>query len=71
MSKTAFWKCKELLRRDVNMELKKRVLKCDVKSALSYGCKTWTLNKIIRRQVEVLQKNAKRSSLQITIQMRR
>ena len=40
MRKTAFWKCKELLRRDVNMELKKRVLNCDVKSVLSYGCET-------------------------------
>ena len=55
MSKTAFWKCKELLRRVVNMELKKRVLNCDVKSVLSYGCETWTFNKAIRRRVEALQ----------------
>ena len=38
MGKTAFLKCKELFRRDININLKKRMVDCYVKSVMSYGC---------------------------------
>ena len=42
MKKTAFWKCKELLTREGNINLRKRMLDCYVKSVVSYGCEIWT-----------------------------
>ena len=38
-AKTAFWKCKDFLRRDITIELKKRLLNCYVKSVVAYGSK--------------------------------
>ncbi|KAG1652517.1 Tyrosine-protein phosphatase 10D [Nymphon striatum] len=38
MAKTSFWKCKEFLRRDLALTLKKRLLDCYVKSMAAYGC---------------------------------
>ena len=55
MSKTAFWKCKELLRRDVNFGLKKRILDCYVKSVLCYGCETWTYNTAVKTKLNAFQ----------------
>ncbi len=40
-AKTKFWESKELLRRNINIELKKKMLKCYVFPVLGYGCETW------------------------------
>ena len=45
MAKQAFNKRKELLAGGLNMNLKKRMIKCLVWSVLLYGCETWTMNK--------------------------
>ena len=55
MGKTAFWKCKELLRRDINIDLKKRMLDCYVKSVMSYGCETWTYSNIVQNKIDAFQ----------------
>ena len=55
MGKTAFCKCKELFRRDINIDLKKRVLDCYVKSVLSYACETWTYSNIVQNKIDVFQ----------------
>ena len=45
MTKGAFWKRKELMRRNLNIELKKRLLNSYVFSVSSYGCESWTFKK--------------------------
>ena len=55
IEKTAFWKCKELFRRDINISLKKRMLNCYAKSVMSYGCETWTYSKTIQNKIDVFQ----------------
>ncbi|GFS20744.1 endonuclease-reverse transcriptase [Elysia marginata] len=42
-----FWKLKELLRRNINIDTKKRVLQCYVFSVFNYGCETWTFTKAV------------------------
>ena len=55
MGKTAFWKCKELFRRDINIDLKKRMLDCYVKSIMPYGSETWTYGKIVQNKIDAFQ----------------
>ena len=55
MGKTAFLKCKELFRRDININLKKRMLDCYVKSVMSYGCESWTYSKTIQNKIDAFQ----------------
>ncbi|GFS04382.1 endonuclease-reverse transcriptase [Elysia marginata] len=37
-----FWKNKELLRRNIGLNTKKRILACYVFSVFTYGCDVWT-----------------------------
>ena len=55
MGKTTFLKCKELFRRDININLKKRMLDCYVKSVMSYGCESWTYSKTIQNKIDAFQ----------------
>ena len=55
LGKTAFWKCKELLRRDVSIELRRRMLDCYVKSVVSYGCEAWTFSETVRKKIDAFQ----------------
>ena len=55
MGKTACWKCKQLFRRDINIDLKKRMLDCYVKSVMSYGCETWTYSKMVKNKIDAFQ----------------
>ena len=54
-TKTAFWKCKDFLRRDITIELKKRLLNCYVKSVVAYGSEAWTYTKEIKNRLNALQ----------------
>ena len=45
-AKNAFWNCKEFLRRDLSIKLKKRLLNY-VKASLCYGGEAWTYNKTV------------------------
>ena len=65
MGKTAFWKCKELFRRDINKDLKKRMLDCYVKSIMSYGSETWTYSKIVQNKIDAFQLFCYRRMLKI------
>ncbi|KAG1687293.1 LINE-1 reverse transcriptase [Nymphon striatum] len=51
----AFDKCKEFLRRDLALTLKKRLLDCYVKSVEAYGCEAWTFSKEIIARINALQ----------------
>ena len=55
MGKTAFLKCKELFRKDININLKKKMLDCYVKSVMSYGCESWTYSKTIQNRIDAFQ----------------
>ena len=44
----ALWKCKDFLRRDITVELKKRLLNCYVKSVVANGSEAWTYTKEIK-----------------------
>ena len=49
-AKSAFWKTRELLRGNVNIKLKLRLLKCYVFSVLAYASETWTYSMEIKRK---------------------
>ena len=66
MAKNSFWKCKELFRRDLNLEMKKRMLNCYVKSVLLYGCEAWTLGKEVEDRVRPSQHWCYRRMLKIS-----
>ena len=51
LRKTAFWKCKELLRRDC-IELRRRMLDCYVKSVVSYGCEALSFSETVRKKID-------------------
>ncbi len=55
MAKYAFWSCKEFLRRDLSIKLKKRLLNCYVKSTLCYGGEAWTYNKSVCSKINSCQ----------------
>ena len=65
MKKTAFWKCKELLTREGNINLRKRMLDCYVKSVVSYGCEIWTQNNKIQNKIDAFQLLCYRKILKI------
>jgi len=48
MAKNAFWKHKELLRGNINLQTKKRMLNCYV---ARYACESWTLNDDLSRRI--------------------
>jgi hypothetical protein len=47
----AFWKMKELMRRDLNIEVKKKLIQCYIFPLLTYGCETWTMNRKIMKKI--------------------
>src|SRR4051812_32430255 len=42
MAKAAFWQNKELLRSNIKLSTKIKILNCYVFSVLDYGCESWT-----------------------------
>jgi hypothetical protein len=51
LAKQAFWAHKEYLRRNINIPLKKKLLKSLVWPVLLYGCETWTYSKEIENKL--------------------
>ena len=41
MAKAAFWQHKEIMRGNIAVETKKRILNCYIFSVLNYGCEGW------------------------------
>ncbi|GFS13095.1 endonuclease-reverse transcriptase [Elysia marginata] len=47
-----FWENKELLRRNVGLNTKKRILACYIFSVFNYGCETWTYSKTVQKKIQ-------------------
>ena len=46
-AKIAFWKKATILRSNISVKIRIRMLKCYVFSVVSYGCGTWTYSKAV------------------------
>jgi len=65
MAKNAIWKHKELLRGNINLQVKKRILQCYVYPVLKYSCESWTMNKDIVRRINAFEQWCYRRLLKI------
>ena len=48
-AKSAFWKNKEIIRRNININLTLRILSCYINSVSTYGSETWTYSREIQK----------------------
>jgi len=55
MAKAAFWQNKELMRRNIRLNTKMKILNCYVFSLLNYGCESWTWNKAMHKKVNAFE----------------
>src|SRR3989441_3060460 len=55
MAKAAFLQNKELMRRNIRLSTKMKILNCYVFSVLNYGCESWIWNKAMRKKVNAFQ----------------
>ena len=56
MAKAAFWQNKELLRSNIKLSTKIKMLNCYVFSVLDYGCESWTWNRPMRMKVNAFER---------------
>ncbi|KAG1672345.1 Casein kinase II subunit beta [Nymphon striatum] len=54
-AKDYFWKCKEFLRSNLNITLKKRLLHTYIFSIVGYGSESWTYNKEITNKIRAFE----------------
>ncbi|KAG1676596.1 putative uncharacterized transposon-derived protein F52C9.6 [Nymphon striatum] len=54
-SKGEFWELKELLRKDLNIKVKKKILHTYIFSIVSYGAESWTFSKEIIRRIRTFE----------------
>jgi hypothetical protein len=66
MAKAAFWQNKEVMRRNIRLSTKKKILNCYVFSILNYGCECWTWNKMMRKKVNAFEMWCYRRMLKIS-----
>jgi len=66
MAKEAFWHHKELMRGNLKISTKKRILECYVFSVLRYACESWTLNKILQKRVDAFEQWRYRQIMKIS-----
>ena len=66
MAKEAFWKNKELLRRNIRPRTKLKILNCYVFSVLNYGCECWTWNKATLKKIDAFEQWCYRRILKIS-----
>ena len=52
MAKEACWQNKELMRRNIRLRIKMKILNCYMFSVLNYGCQCWTWNKAVQKKVD-------------------
>ena len=55
MAKTSFWQNKELMRSNISMKTKLRLLDSYIFSVLNYGCKSWIWNKAKRNKIDAIE----------------
>ena len=65
MAKDAFWKHKQLMRGNINLRVKKRILQCYVFPVLKYSYESWTLNKDLLRHINAFEQWCCRRLLKI------
>ena len=67
IAKDAFWKHKELLKGNISLRVKKRILQCYhyVYPVLKYSCESWTLNNDLIRRINSLEQWCYRRILKI------
>jgi hypothetical protein len=66
MGKSAFMAKKKLLNSNINMELKKRIIKSMVWSVMLYGAETWTLTQAEKKRIEAFEMWVWRRMLKIS-----
>ena len=66
LAKDAFWKYGELLRNNVAMKTKKKVLSCYINSVLMYGSESWTITEEMRRRLDAFEMWCYRRILKIS-----
>src|SRR3989442_14604654 len=66
MAKAAFGQNKELMRRNIRLSTKMKILNCYVSSVLDYGCESWTWNKPMRMKVKAFERRCYRMILGIS-----
>jgi hypothetical protein len=55
MATAAFWQNKELMRRNIRLSTKIKILNCYVFSVLNYGCESWTWNRAISSKINAFE----------------
>ncbi|GFR79643.1 endonuclease-reverse transcriptase [Elysia marginata] len=50
-----FWGNKQLLRRNVGLNTKKRILACYIFSGFNYDCEAWTYAKTVQKKIHTFQ----------------
>ena len=65
MAKYAFWKYKQLLKGNINLQVKKRILQCFVFPVVKYSSESWTLNKDLGRRINAMEQWCYRRLLKI------
>ena len=60
-----FWKYKELLKGNIGLQTKKRILHCCVYSVLKYACESWTMNSDLIRRINAFEQWCYRRILKI------
>ncbi|KAI5742924.1 hypothetical protein M8J77_012730 [Diaphorina citri] len=66
IARNAFWKHKEIFRRNVSKKTKLRILQTYVFSILSYGCESWTLKADISKRITSFENWCYRRMLKIS-----
>ena len=65
-AKIAFWKKATILKSNISMKTRIRILMCYVFSVLSYGCETWTYSKAIDHKINAFEMWCYRRMLRIS-----
>jgi hypothetical protein len=55
MATAAFWQNKELMRRNIKLGPKIKILNCYVFSVLNYGCESWTWNRAMSSKINAFE----------------
>ena len=56
LAKGAFWQKKELMRSNIRISTKMKILNCYVFSVLDYECESWTWNSLMRMKVNAFER---------------
>src|SRR5688572_11833559 len=70
MATAAFWQNKEVMRGNIRLSTKLKILNSYVFSIASYGCESWTWNKKMRQKVDALEMWCYRKILKINFRDR-